>query len=234
MTDFKAQMLSSVKSRERSIMKNVYLWMTAGLSLTGVVSYLVASSPSLQRVFLGSATSLLLLIVAQFGLVIYLTARIQKMSATSAIAAFGGYAMLTGITLSVIFMAYSGLTISRAFFTTAAAFGGMSLYGMTTKRELNGMGHYLMMGLWGIIIASLINMFLGSASIYYVISILGVVVFLGLTAWDTQKIKQWNEAYSGHMDEDTYIKLSILGALTLYLDFLNIFLFTLRIFGRNR
>jgi len=142
--------------------------------------------------------------------------------------------MLTGITLSVIFMAYSGLTISRAFFTTAAAFGGMSLYGMTTKRELNGMGHYLMMGLWGIIIASLINMFLGSASIYYVISILGVVVFLGLTAWDTQKIKQWNEAYSGHMDEDTYIKLSILGALTLYLDFLNIFLFTLRIFGRNR
>lgn len=234
MTDFKAQMLSSVKSRERSIMKNVYLWMTAGLSLTGVVSYLVASSPSLQRVFLGSATSLLLLILAQFGLVIYLTARIQKMSATSAIAAFGGYAMLTGITLSVIFMAYSGLTISRAFFTTAAAFGGMSLYGMTTKRELNGMGHYLMMGLWGIIIASLINMFLGSASVYYVISILGVVVFLGLTAWDTQKIKQWNEAYSGHMDEDTYIKLSILGALTLYLDFLNIFLFTLRIFGRNR
>jgi FtsH-binding integral membrane protein len=234
MTDFKAQMLSSVKSRERSIMKNVYLWMTAGLSLTGVVSYLVASSPSLQRVFLGSATSLLLLIIAQFGLVIYLTARIQKMSATSAIAAFGGYAMLTGITLSVIFMAYSGLTISRAFFTTAAAFGGMSLYGMTTKRELNGMGHYLMMGLWGIIIASLINMFIGSASIYYVISILGVVVFLGLTAWDTQKIKQWNEAYSGHMDEDTYIKLSILGALTLYLDFLNIFLFTLRIFGRNR
>jgi len=234
MTDFKAQMLSSVKSRERSIMKNVYLWMTAGLSLTGVVSYLVASSPSLQRVFLGSTTSLLLLIVAQFGLVIYLTARIQKMSATSAIAAFGGYAMLTGITLSVIFMAYSGLTISRAFFTTAAAFGGMSLYGMTTKRELNGMGHYLMMGLWGILIASLINMFLGSASIYYIISILGVVVFLGLTAWDTQKIKQWNETYSGHMDEDTYIKLSILGALTLYLDFLNIFLFTLRIFGRNR
>lgn len=234
MTDFKAQMLSSVKSRERSIMKNVYLWMTAGLSLTGVVSYLVASSPSLQRVFLGSATSLLLLILAQFGLVIYLTARIQKMSATSAIAAFGGYAMLTGITLSVIFMAYSGLTISRAFFTTAAAFGGMSLYGMTTKRELSGMGHYLMMGLWGIIIASLINMFLGSASIYYAISIIGVLVFLGLTAWDTQKIKQWNEAYSGHMDEDTYIKLSILGALTLYLDFLNIFLFTLRIFGRNR
>jgi len=234
MTDFKAQMLSSVKSRERSIMKNVYLWMTAGLSLTGVVSYLVASSPSLQRVFLGSATSLLLLILAQFGLVIYLTARIKKMSATSAIAAFGGYAMLTGITLSVIFMAYSGLTISRAFFTTAAAFGGMSLYGMTTKRELSGMSHYLMMGLWGIIIASLINMFLGSASIYYAISIIGVLVFLGLTAWDTQKIKQWNEAYSGHMDEDTYIKLSILGALTLYLDFLNIFLFTLRIFGRNR
>ena len=234
MTDLKAQMLSNVKSRERSILKNVYLWMTAGLALTGVVSYTVASSPALMRIFLGSATSLMLLIIAQFALVIYLSARIQKMSAMSAVAAFGGYAILTGITLSVIFFAYSGLTISRAFFTTAAAFGGMSFYGMTTKRELSGMGYYLMMGLWGVIIASLINMFIGSASVYYVISIIGVLVFLGLTAWDTQKIRRMNDAYRGGMDEDTYIKLSIIGALTIYLDFLNIFLFMLWIFGRNR
>jgi len=233
MTDLKAQMLSNVKSRERSILKNVYLWMTAGLALTAVVSYGVASSQTLMRMFLGNITSLFILIIAEFALVIYLSTRLQKMSATSAVAAFAGYAILNGITLSVVFYAYSGLMISRAFFTTAAAFGGMSVYGMTTKRNLDGIGHYLVMGLWGILIASLINMFMGSSSVYFFISIIGVLVFLGLTAWDTQKIRAMNDAYSGHMDEDTYVKLSIIGALTLYLDFLNIFLYTLRIFGRS-
>ncbi len=233
MTDQQAQMLSQVKNRERSILKNVYLWMTAGLAFTGVVSYLVATSATLMRIFLGSWLSMILVIVAQFALVVFLSARLEQMSATTAIASFMGYSFLTGITLSVIFYAYSGLVISRAFFTTAAAFGGMSVYGMTTKRDLDGVGHYLIMGLWGIIIASLINMFLGSANIYYFISIIGVLVFLGLTAWDTQKIKRMNDAYGSRMDEDTYIKLSIIGALMLYLDFINIFLFLLRIFGRN-
>ena len=233
MTDQRAQVLSQVKNRERSILKNVYLWMTAGLAMTGVVAYTVASSETLLRMFLGSGTSFLLIIIAQFALVIFLTARLQKMTSTTAIASFIGYSMLTGITLSVIFYAYSGLVISRAFFTTAAAFGGMSVYGMTTKRDLDGIGHYLIMGLWGIIIASLINMFLGSENIYYMISIIGVLVFLGLTAWDTQKIRRMNDAYGSSMDEETYIKLSIIGALILYLDFINIFLFLLRIFGRN-
>ena len=233
MTDQLAQMLSQVKNRERSILKNVYLWMTAGRAMTGVVAYTVASSETLLRMFLGSGTSFLLIIIAQFALVIFLTARLQKMTSTTAIASFIGYSMLTGITLSVIFYAYSGLVISRAFFTTAAAFGGMSVYGMTTKRDLDGIGHYLIMGLWGIIIASLINMFLGSENIYYMISIIGVLVFLGLTAWDTQKIRRMNDAYGSSMDEETYIKLSIIGALILYLDFINIFLFLLRIFGRN-
>ncbi|MDD2296947.1 MAG: Bax inhibitor-1/YccA family protein [Sphaerochaetaceae bacterium] len=233
MANQRTQMLSQVKNRERSILKNVYLWMTAGLALTGVISYLVATNETLMRIFLGSWVSLIFVIIAQFALVFYLTARLEKMSSTAAMAAFMGYSILTGITLSVIFLAYSGLVISRAFFTTAAAFGGMSLYGMTTKRDLDGIGHYLIMGLWGIIIASLINMLLGSANIYYLISIIGVLVFLGLTAWDTQKIKRMNDAYGSHMDEDTYIKLSIIGALILYLDFINIFLFLLRIFGRN-
>lgn len=233
MTDQRAHVLSQVKNRERSILKNVYLWMTAGLAMTGVVAYTVASSETLLRMFLGSGTSFLLIIIAQFALVIFLTARLQKMTSTTAIASFIGYSMLTGITLSVIFYAYSGLVISRAFFTTAAAFGGMSVYGMTTKRDLDGIGHYLIMGLWGIIIASLINMFLGSENIYYMISIIGVLVFLGLTAWDTQKIRKMNDAYGSSMDEETYIKLSIIGALILYLDFINIFLFLLRIFGRN-
>lgn len=233
MTDQRAQVLSQVKNRERSILKNVYLWMTAGLAMTGVVAYMVATNETLLRLFLGSGTSFLLIIIAQFALVIFLTARLQKMTSTTAIASFIGYSMLTGITLSVIFYAYSGLVISRAFFTTAAAFGGMSVYGMTTKRDLDGIGHYLIMGLWGIIIASLINMFLGSENIYYIISIIGVLVFLGLTAWDTQKIRRMNDAYGSSMDEETYIKLSIIGALILYLDFINIFLFLLRIFGRN-
>jgi len=233
MTDQRAQVLSQVKNRERSILKNVYLWMTAGLAMTGVVAYLVATNETLLRLFLGSGMSFLLIIIAQFALVIFLTARLQKMTSTTAIASFIGYSMLTGITLSVIFYAYSGLVISRAFFTTAAAFGGMSVYGMTTKRDLDGIGHYLIMGLWGIIIASLINMFLGSENIYYIISIIGVLVFLGLTAWDTQKIRRMNDAYGSSMDEETYIKLSIIGALILYLDFINIFLFLLRIFGRN-
>lgn len=233
MTDQRAQMLSQVKSRERSILKNVYLWMTAGLALTGVVSYLVATNESLMRMFLGSTVSFLFIVIAQFAVVFFLMARLDKMTSTTAIASFGAYSILTGITLSVIFYAYSGLVISRAFFTTAAAFGGMSFYGMTTKRDLDGIGHYLVMGLWGIIIASLINMFLGSANVYYIVSIIGVLVFLGLTAWDTQKIRRMNDAYAGNMDEETYIKLSIIGALMLYLDFINIFLFMLRIFGRN-
>ncbi|OHD32344.1 MAG: hypothetical protein CVV48_08150 [Spirochaetae bacterium HGW-Spirochaetae-4] len=233
MTEQRAQMLSQVKSRERSILKNVYLWMTAGLALTGVVSYLVATNESLMRMFLGSTVSFLFIVIAQFAVVFFLMARLDKMTSTTAIASFGAYSILTGITLSVIFYAYSGLVISRAFFTTAAAFGGMSFYGMTTKRDLDGIGHYLVMGLWGIIIASLINMFLGSANVYYIISIIGVLVFLGLTAWDTQKIRRMNDAYAGNMDEETYIKLSIIGALMLYLDFINIFLFMLRIFGRN-
>ena len=132
MTNQRAQMLSQVKNRERSILKNVYLWMTAGLAMTGVVSYAVANNETLLRMFLGSGVSFLLIIVAQFALVFYLSARIQKMSSTAAIASFMGYSILTGITLSVIFYAYSGLVISRAFFTTAASFGGMSLYGNET------------------------------------------------------------------------------------------------------
>lgn len=233
MTDQRAQMLSQAKSRERSILKNVYLWMTAGLALTGVVSYLVATSETLTRMFLGNGISLFVLIIAQMGLVIFLSARLENMSATAAVASFAGYSILTGITLSVIFYAFSSLAISRAFFTTAAMFGGMSLYGMTTKRDLDGIGYYLVMGLWGIIIVSLINLLIGSSGVYYVISIIGVAVFLGLTAWDTQKIRRMNDAYAGQIDEDTYVKLSIIGALTLYLDFLNIFLYLLRIFGRG-
>lgn len=227
------EMLSYPIARERNILQNVYLWMTGGLTLTGVLAYLVATSPSLLKLVFGTPGVLILLILAEFGLVIYISARLEKMSASSAVFSFIAYAAINGVVLSSVFLAYSGLVISRAFFTTAAAFAGMSLYGMTTKRELAGFGHYLIMALWGVLIASLINMFIGSSSLYYLISYIAVLVFLGLTAWDTQIIKRWNASYGSSMSEETYVKLSILGALKLYLDFINIFLFLLRIFGRR-
>jgi FtsH-binding integral membrane protein len=233
MANSREQMLSSVRERENSILKNVYIWMSCGLALTGVVSYLVATTPALLRMFLGSGLSFLFIVVAQFALVFYLSARLDKMSANSAILSFVGYSILTGITLSSIFYAYSSIVISRAFFTSAALFGGMSFYGMVTKRDLSGMGHYLIMFLWGIIVASVINIFFRSEALYFMLSIVAVLVFLGLTAWDTQKIKTLNERYGRNMDEETYIKLSIIGALMLYLDFINIFLYLLRIFGRK-
>ena len=225
--------LSNIKIRENSILKNVYLWMSAGLTLTAVVSYLVASSESLMRMFFSSTFSFLFLFIIQLGLVMYLSTRIQKMSATTAVLSFAAYSVVTGITLSVIVYAYSTIVLSRAFFTTALLFGGMSFYGMVTKRNLDGIGHYLIMGLWGIIIASLINLIFRSSGLYYMMSYLGVFIFMGLTAWDTQKIKRMNDSYGYNMDEETYIKLSIIGALMLYLDFINIFLFLLRIFGRG-
>ncbi len=229
----RAEMLNHSITRERSILRNVYMWMTGGLALTGVIAYLVSSSPALLQLIFQTPGVFIVLILAEFGLVIYISTRLEKMSAQSAVFAFIGYAAINGVVLSSIFLAYSGLMISRAFFTTAAAFAGMSLFGMTSKRSLSGTGQYLVMALWGVVIASLINMFIGSASVYYLISYVAVLVFLGLTAWDTQIIKGWNESYGASMSEETYVKLSILGALKLYLDFINIFLFILRIFGRR-
>ncbi len=227
------QTYSSSVSRDRSLIKNVYLWMTAGLALTGVVSFGMSSNQSLMIAFISNQVLFFGTIIAELALVMYLSARIQKMSATSATLAFALYAFLNGVTLSVIFLAYTGATISLAFFTTSATFGAMSLYAMTTKRDLSGMGHYLLMGVFGIIIVSVINIFLKSPAVYYLISYVGVLVFMGLTAYDTQKILKMS-AQAGSVSEEQYIKFSIMGALKLYLDFINIFLFMLRIFGRRR
>ncbi len=229
----RAQILSIPRVRERNILRNVYLWMTAGLALTGVVAFGVANNPSIMRALVGNQMIFLLLIFGELGLVMYLGTRIMHMSASSATMAFAGYSVLNGITLSVIFLAYTGAEISLAFFTAAGTFAGMSLYAMTTKRDLSGIGHYLIMGLWGVIIASVINIFLRSEGLYYMISYIGVFVFIGLTAYDTQMIKRWNAQFGTSTTEEQYVKLSILGALKLYLDFINIFLFLLRIFGRR-
>ncbi len=225
--------MSTAIARERTILKNVYLWMSAGLGLSGLIAWFVASNPALLQAMVGNPISFLLVVVAQFALVFYLTARLDRMSATSAVGAFLAYAALNGVMLSTIFIVYAQATISKAFFSTALMFAGMSLYAMTTTRDLNKYGSYLVMGLWGLIITSVLNMLFKSSGLDYLISIAGVVLFLGLTAWDTQKIVAMNHSYGDSEDYTLVTKLSIIGALTLYLDFINLFLFVLRIFGRS-
>ena len=220
--------------RERSIIKNVYMWMTAGLALTGVVAFWLSGNIDIMRAIVTNPLLFYGSLIGELVLVVFLSRRIMQMSAAAATFAFALYAVLNGVTMSVIFLAYTGATIALAFFTTAATFGAMSLYALTTKRSLEGMGHYLMMGLIGIIIASVINFFLKSPALYYLISYVGIAVFMGLTAYDTQRILAMSRQYSGSADETDYIRISIMGALKLYLDFINIFLFVLRIFGRRR
>ncbi len=227
------QVLRIPAVRERNILRNVYLWMTAGLAITGVIAMGISSNPRWVMTLAQTPMLFILLVLAEFGLVIYLSARIFQMSVNAATMAFAAYSILNGVTLSVIFLAYTGETISLAFFTAAGMFAGMSLYAMTTKRDLSGIGHYLVMALWGIIIASIINIFLPSPGLYSLISYVGVAVFLGLTAYDTQTIKRWNQEMGSSVNEEQYVKLSIMGALKLYLDFINLFLFLLRIFGRR-
>ncbi|WP_319756165.1 Bax inhibitor-1/YccA family protein [uncultured Sphaerochaeta sp.] len=233
MAEQKSSILQNVQVRERTILKNVYLWMTAGLGLTALISYFVASNPALLQALVGNMMGFLLLVIGQFALVFYLTARLDRMSQASAIGAFLAYSALNGIMLSTIFIVYTGAVIYKSFLTAALMFAGMSLYAMTTKRDLNRIGSYLVMGMWGLIGTMVLNMFLGSSDLDYLISFAGVAIFLGLTAWDTQKIVRWNQSYGTDIDEETFTKLSIIGALSLYLDFLNLFLFLLRIFGRS-
>ena len=230
------QSFSGVNSRQavqdRTILKNVYLWMTAGLFLTAVVArgFLVSG---LYRNFLGNPLLMFGLIALQLVLVFRLSARIITMTVGSAIVSFGLYAALNGINLSAIFLVYRIGTITNAFVSTGALFGAMSLWAVTTKKDLSGWGHYLMMGLFGLIIASLLNFFLRSSGMSYLISYAGVILFTGLTAYDTQKIKNMSRSMSSSVDEAQFVKLSILGALILYLDFINMFLFILRILGRR-
>ncbi|MDY0303805.1 MAG: Bax inhibitor-1/YccA family protein [Sphaerochaeta sp.] len=225
--------LQNVQARERTILKNVYLWMSAGLALTALIAYVVASSPTLLYALMGNAFGLILIIVGQFALVFYLSSHIDRMSQSSAIGAFLAYSALNGVMLSSILIVYAGAVVSKAFIVSALMFASMSIYAMTTDRDLNRIGAYAGMGLWGLIIAMVVNMLFKSPAIDYIISVVGVFIFLGLTAWDTKKIVEMNRHYGTQIDEETFTKLSIIGALTLYLDFINIFLYVLRIFGRS-
>ena len=228
------QALSAALVRQRSILRNVYLWMALGLAITGVVAMYVAGNTQLVRSIVMNRGLFMGLLIGELALVWFLSARISTMNPTTATLAFAGYAVLNGLTLSVIFLAYTGASIAVTFFVAASTFGVLSIFAITTKRNLGGMGQYLFAGLIGIIIASLVNMFIGSATISYVISFVGVFLFMGLTAYDTQMIKRWSDQLSDSADEADFMRVSIMGALKLYLDFINLFLFLLRFLGNRR
>jgi FtsH-binding integral membrane protein len=231
----------------RAYMIRVYNYMTAGVALTGLVAwfaYQAAGGTSIaivghsvtgltpfgQAIF-GGGLLMWLLILAPLGLVMLLSFGINRLSASTALTLFFVYAGLLGLSLASIFLMYTGASITRVFFISAATFGAMSLYGYTTKRDLTAIGSFLFMGLIGVVIASLVNIFLQSSALYWAISVIGVLIFVGLTAYDTQSIK---EMYSP-MDDGTIAgRKAVMGALRLYLDFINLFLMLLRLFGDRR
>ena len=218
----------------RAHMIRVYNYMAGGVALTGLVAwftYLYAvSNPAFAQTLFGSPL-IFVVMLAPLALVFFLSFRIGHMEASTARTLFFVYAGLLGLSLSVIFMAYTATSITRVFFVTAASFGALSLWGYTTQRNLDGMGAFMMMGLFGLIIASLVNIFLKSTGLDWALSIIGVLIFAGLTAWDTQKIKEFYDP----MDDGTVAgRKAVMGALALYLDFINMFLFMLRLFGDRR
>lgn len=229
--------VSSAGSRSdvlaQGFMTKVYMWMMFGLLATGGVAYYVTTSQQVLYMLFGRGSApFLILAVIEIGIVIYLSAKIATLNPTTASALFFVYAILNGLTLAPIFLVYTQESISSAFFTTAGMFGAMSVYGTITKRDLSGMRSFLMMGLIGLIVAGLINMFVGNSKADLVISIMGVLIFTLLTAYDTQKIRRLASEVSG--GEDLRSNLAVLGALTLYLDFVNMFLYLLRFFGKRR
>lgn len=220
-----------VRIEQASFISKVYGWMSFALALTGLTAVLIAKTPALTQFFLGNKILFYGLILGQLGLVAWLSLAIQKMSATMATSVFLGYSVLNGITMASIFVIYTASSIASTFFITAGTFAAMSVYGYTTKRDLTSMGNLLMMGLIGVIIASIVNIFMQSSMLYWITTYAGVLIFVGLIAYDTQKIKEMNIIGNEGTDEDR--KEAILGALSLYLDFINLFLYFLRIFGNR-
>src|ERR1700733_5795781 len=230
-----------IDSGLRAYMLRVYNYMAAGIALTGVVAYFTYSLAVVEiggRLQLTSFGQTMfnsplkwLVMLAPLGLVMFLSFGINRLSASRALTLFFVYAGLLGLSLATIFLAYTGVSIARVFFISAATFGAMSLYGYTTQRDLTGVGSFLFMGLIGLVIASLVNIFLQSSGLSWVISVAGVLIFVGLTAYDTQKIK---EMYDVNDDGTIAGRKAVMGALTLYLDFINLFLMMLRLFGDRR
>jgi len=225
---------AQVQVRVNSFVRSVYNWMAIGLGITGVVAYGVANSPGVRDIVFGAPLVFFGLIIAQLAMVFMISARIQRMQASTATMLFIVYSALNGATLSSIFLAYAQSSITSTFFICAATFTACSVYGWTTRRDLTTMGGFLTMGLIGIVIASVVNMFFQSGAVSTIVSYVGVLVFVGLTAYDTQEIKNMALSQPADLDAGAVRKGAILGALKLYLDFINLFLMLLRIFGSSR
>jgi FtsH-binding integral membrane protein len=218
----------------RDYMLRIYNYMASGLALTGIVAYAAAVGGNDSFIAHIYRTPLMwLVMLSPLGFVMVLSYGINRMQAGTAQALFWVFSAVMGLSLSTIFLVYTGASIARVFFITAGTFAGMSLYGYTTQRDLTQFGSFLMMGLIGIIIASLVNLFIQSSMMQFVISVIGVIVFVGLTAYDTQRIKEAYYSYQ-YADGQTASKTAIMGALSLYLDFINLFMMLLRLFGTQR
>ena len=213
------------------LMRKVYLWMTLALMITGITAAGVANSPNILALIYSSQVVMWGIIIAKFGLVIYISARLEKLSLSTATTLFALYSILNGVMLSSIFLLYSTAIISKVFFITAGTFGVTALYGYATKKDLSSLGNILFMALIGLVIATVVNIFMKSAMFDLILSYIGVIIFVGLTAWDSQKIKHMMMVQPDATESAQ--KLALIGALSLYLDFINLFLYLLRIFGRS-
>jgi FtsH-binding integral membrane protein len=211
----------------RSYMLSVYNYMGLALILSGLVAYIVGTTPALYQPIMGTPLKWLV-ILAPLGFVMFFSFRIQKMSLSTAQLTFWAFAALMGLSLSTVFVVFTGASVARVFFVTAASFGALSLYGYTTKRDLSAWGSFLFMGLVGVLIAMVVNFFLASTALQFAITVIGLLVFAGLTAYDTQQIK---EMYYELDDSDVMGRKAIMGALRLYLDFINMFMFMMHFLG---
>jgi uncharacterized protein len=215
----------------RDYMLRIYNYMASGLALTGIVAYVFAQSGYYAQ--LAQTPLIYLVMLAPLGLVMWLSYGVNRMQASTAQALFWTFAAVMGLSMASIFLHFTGASIARVFFITAGTFGAMSLYGYTTQRDLSKFGSFLIMGLIGIVIASVVNMFIASSALQFAISVIGVIVFVGLTAWDTQRIKESYYEYQ-YADGQTAGKQAIMGALTLYLDFINLFVMRMQLLGTRR
>ena len=221
-----------LEEAQREFLRRVFGWMAAGLMLTGITAMLTISTPEMLEFIFGGRFVYLGLILAQLGLVVWLSARVGAMSAVTATLVFLAYSLLTGVTLSAVFLIYTSSSLASTFFVAAGMFAVMFAYGSMTRRDLTGMGSFMAMGLIGIIIASVVNMFMHSEMIYWITTYIGILVFVGLTAYDAQQIRAMSVVVleGGEAEQ----KGAIIGALRLYLDFINLFLLLLRLLGRRR
>jgi len=227
--------MAQAKSQASTVfLAKVFNWMAIGLALTGITAFLTVNSQAMLHMIFGNKMVFYGLMFGELGMVIYLSARIQKISAQMATGLFLTYSVLNGVTLSAILLMYTMTSIAATFFVTAGMFGSMAVYGFVTKKDLSGMGSFMFMGLVGMIIASVVNIFLGSSMMSWMISGIGVIVFTGLTAYDVQKITQMGAMGIMNQGEAAIRKTAILGALSLYLDFINLFLSLLQFMGNRR